>query len=169
MEPSSLMEDLSSMAVVENLEEANEREIQRILQEELNMQEAQAFEQTANMDDLDRPMTNYERSKLKTAQLKAEYGDCPELWPEGIRPADKSQEQQLIGGDDEMLPPQQPGYTFTNMVQNFSTAFGFTGGPSNTDDMMRVNDNNGIMMPDHQGLPRSNSGTELAAEFSNQN
>ena len=31
---------------------------------------------------------NYEKSKLKTAQMKAQYGEDPDLWPGGVRPAD---------------------------------------------------------------------------------
>ena len=44
----------------------------------------------------------------------------------------------------------------------------FAAGPNNTDDAMRVNDQNGIMMPNGQGLNRSNSQNNLP-EISNQN
>lgn len=47
------------------------------------------------------PMSNYERSKQQTAQNRAQYGDDPDLWPEGVRPADQAQEQQLIGGEED--------------------------------------------------------------------
>lgn len=66
--------------------------------------DAQAFQEQQNMSDLNMPMSNYEKSKLKTAQLRAEYGDDPDQWPEGVRPADESKEQQLIGGDDDYGP-----------------------------------------------------------------
>ena len=39
------------------------------------------------------PMTNYEKSKQKTAENRAKFGMNPDNWPEGIRPADDHQEQ----------------------------------------------------------------------------
>ena len=48
-------------------------------------------------------MTNYEKSKLKTAENRVKYGMNPDDWPEGVRPADDSQHQQLLGGDDQEL------------------------------------------------------------------
>lgn len=109
-------------------------------------------------------MSNYEKSKLRTAQMREQYGDCPELWPEGVRPADETKEQQLIGGDDDydMGPPyHQPGYNFMGMVQNFTNSMGF-GGANRTDDALPVNDNNGIMMSNQaRTLNRSNSQSGL--------
>lgn len=67
-------------------------------------------------------MSNYEKSKQKTAQMREQYGEDPDLWPEGVRPADQSKEQQLIGGDDDdnyMYP--NTGFGFTHMMQNFSS------------------------------------------------
>ena len=50
--------------------------------------------------------------------MRAEYGDDPDMWPEGVRPADDAKEQQLIGGDDDYDGPGRyyPGYTFTTMT-----------------------------------------------------
>lgn len=116
------------------------------------------------LEDEHRPMTNYEKSKLKTAKLREEYGDCPELWPEGIRPADEAKEQQLIGGDDDFTY-EQPGYGFTSMAQHFTSAVGFRGGPNNTDDAIPVNDNLGLMMP-KTPIQKSNSQTRLTEYYS---
>ena len=51
--------------------EASEREIQRIMEEEAARLMAEELEQ----QDRDRPMTNYEKSKMKTAELRAKYGE----------------------------------------------------------------------------------------------
>lgn len=112
-------------------------------------------------------MSNYEKSKQKTAQMREQYGDCPELWPEGVRPADDTKEQQLIGGDDDDdMAYRHPGYNFMGMVQNFTQSMGFAGA-NRTDDALPVNDNNGIMMS-NQGMNRSNSQSGLP-EITNQN
>jgi len=83
----------------------------------MNQMDAKAFETQENMEDLNRPMTNYEKSKMKTAKLREQYGDCPELWPEGVRPADESKEQCLLGDDDYS---NLPGYNYTGMAQSFA-------------------------------------------------
>ena len=63
----------------------NQKEIDRMIQEEAN----QVFQESEkNM-----PMSNYEKSKQKTAENRAKFGMNPDNWPEGIRPADDHQEQ----------------------------------------------------------------------------
>ena len=39
------------------------------------------------------PMSNYEKSKLKTQKLREQYGENPDNWPDGVRPADQEQNQ----------------------------------------------------------------------------
>ena len=70
------------------------------------------------------PMTNYEKSKLKTAQMKAQYGEDPDMWPDGVRPADQAKEQQLIGGpaDDDLLEHQDYEGNVFNMADEYQGA-----------------------------------------------
>jgi hypothetical protein len=58
----------------------NQQEIDRMIQEEANQA---VYEEDRNL-----PLTNYEKSKLKTAENRAKYGMNSDNWPEGIRPAD---------------------------------------------------------------------------------
>lgn len=90
-EGSSLVDSGNAVMIDDN--EANEREIQRLLQEDMNMWDAHGFQDQANEQDQNLPMSNYEKSKQKTAQLRQEYGDDPDMWPEGVRPADQAKEQ----------------------------------------------------------------------------
>ena len=53
------------------------------------------------MDGKDRPLTNYEKSKIKTKELREKYGQDTDLWPEGVRPADNAKMQSLLGGYDK--------------------------------------------------------------------
>ena len=116
--------------------------------------DAQEYQHQLNDFDSNLPMSNYEKSKLKTAQLREQYGEDPDLWPEGVRPADQSKEQQLIGGDDDEEDggdgyqgvSHYGAYNFQGMIQNFTQSLGF-GGANRTDDVLRVQDNNGIYMP----------------------
>ena len=39
------------------------------------------------MDDK-KPLTNYEKSKRKTREMREKYGMNPDDWPEGVRPPD---------------------------------------------------------------------------------
>ena len=44
-------------------------------------------------EEADRPMSNYEKSKLKTQKMREMYGEDSRNWPEGVRPADVMQEE----------------------------------------------------------------------------
>lgn len=52
------------------------------------------------MNDLNAPMSNYEKSKLKTAENRRLYGDDPSQWPDGVRPADQNKFQSLYEEED---------------------------------------------------------------------
>ena len=73
---------------------------------------AQQMEDQINEEDVGRPMTNYEKSKAKTNELKAKYGEDPDQWPEGVRPADQSKEQQLFGEEEEFGNQDYEGNIF---------------------------------------------------------
>ena len=92
----------------EQIAEASEREIERIMNEEAARFMAEELEQA----DRERPMTHYEKSKVKTAEFKKKYGDDPEQWPEGVRPADQAREQALFGEEEEFGNQDYEGNIF---------------------------------------------------------
>jgi len=61
---------------------------------------ANELDEMEGLNEKDRPLTNYEKSKLKTKELRNKYGQDSDLWPQGVRPADNAKMQSLIGGND---------------------------------------------------------------------
>ena len=92
----------------EEIARASEQEIQRIMEEEA----ARFMQEEIEQEDRDRPVSNYERSKIKTAELRAKYGENPDQWPEGVRPADQAQEQALFGEEEEFGNQDYEGNIF---------------------------------------------------------
>ena len=81
------------------------------------------MEEEANMldgemayDDPNRPLSNYEKSKMKTNENREKYGMNPDNWPEGKRPADQSKNDCLLGGanDIEFENQDYEGNVFDN-------------------------------------------------------
>lgn len=59
----------------EEQEAANERLIQQMMQDEANDMYAQELQAMQNNEDANLPMSNYEKSKLKTLENKQLYGE----------------------------------------------------------------------------------------------
>lgn len=95
-----------------------------MLEEDANMMDAQLAQQLMEEEEANRPMSNYEKSKLKTKKMREMYGEDSRNWPEGVRPADDTQEEQLIGGEEnvEDMIPHQEGYSAGGYFANY--AFG---------------------------------------------
>ena len=103
----------------EEINKANEAEIQRIMAEEF----AQELDEQEGKN---RPLTNYEKSKLRTKELREKYGHDADLWPEGVRPADNAKIQSLIGGpdNDESFGNQDyEGNVFEDADEGIATGF----------------------------------------------
>ena len=80
-----------------DFEEENQKLIQQLMQDEAEQNQIaidRMIQEEANQifseKDKNLPLTNYEKSKLKTAENRAKYGMNPDNWPEGVRPADQS-------------------------------------------------------------------------------
>lgn len=103
----------------DEIAKANEAEIQRIIAEEF-------ARELDEQEGKDRPLTNYEKSKLKTKKLREKYGPDADLWPEGVRPADSAKIQSLIGGpdNDESFGNQDyEGNVFEDADEGISSGF----------------------------------------------
>ena len=61
------------------------------MQEESDQMILQELQAQQNLEDSKLPMTNYEKSKLKTLENRQLYGDDASKWPDGVRPADQNQ------------------------------------------------------------------------------
>jgi hypothetical protein len=58
----------------EEIARASEQEIQRIMEEEAARFMAEEIQQ----QEREEPISNYEKSKMKTAELRAKYGENPD-------------------------------------------------------------------------------------------
>lgn len=51
---------------------------------------AAELQEEENVAESNRPMTNYEKSKIKTNENKQLYGQDASQWPDNVRPADNN-------------------------------------------------------------------------------
>lgn len=63
---------------------------------------AAELQEEENIADKNAPISNYEKSKLKTMENRQLYGEDPNQWPEGVRPADSNKFQSLYDDDQNM-------------------------------------------------------------------